>query len=85
MRKTRTGRWQIAACEHLIRALRQRTYSLADAVSSRDGLQILLRVEVRVVQNDGVRGGQVDADATSSSRDEKDRDVRVGSLELVDS
>ena len=58
---------------------------LADAVAPRHALHVVLRVPVRVVQNDRVGGGQVDADAARSGGEEEGEGRRgVARLEAVD-
>ena len=55
---------------------------LPDAVAPVHRLHVRVRVPVRVVDDDRVRGGEVDAEATGSGRQQEDADIWVG-VELV--
>jgi len=50
--------------EHLVR--------LAEPVRARQRLDVVVRVPVRVVEHDGVGGGEVDAQAARARREQED-------------
>jgi hypothetical protein len=53
-------------------------------VGASHGLQIVLRVPVRVEDNDSVGGFEVDAETTSTGREKEDEVRRVGRVEMLD-
>ena len=57
---------------------------LADAVHARHGLHVVLRVPVRVEDDHGVGGREVDADAARARREDEDEGVRLRVREAVD-
>lgn len=56
---------------------------LADAVGARHGLQVVLGVPVRVEDDDGVRRGQVDAQAARPRRQQERKVRRTGRVEVL--
>ena len=46
-------------------------------------MKVILRVPIRIKDNDGIRGGQINTQASSTSTDQEDEAVTIGSTETV--
>jgi hypothetical protein len=58
--------------------------SLTDSMSSVHGLQIGLRVPIRIKQNDNIGSDQIDTQSTSSSCQEEDKLLAAWSIIVID-
>lgn len=72
--------WAPVDCDHS--KDRDRAF-LADSMSTVHGLQVLLRVKVRIVDDDSVSPDEIHTESTGTSREKEDETVAVLSVELI--
>ena len=58
-------------------SLRSNVPRLSDSVTTIFGLFVVVRVEVDIMENDYIGSSEVDAETSSSRREEEDKDVAV--------